>query len=63
MRLELGEDEIKNDIQKSRLRWFGQVVQMTEERISKKMLHSNMDGKRPRVRPRTRWIDQIKKDI
>ena len=43
--MELGMDEIKNDIQNSRLRWFGHVMQMREERIPKKMLHTKMEGK------------------
>ena len=38
-------------------------MQMQEERIPKKMLHIKMEGKRPRGRPRTRWIDQIRTDI
>ena len=32
---------------------------MTEE----KMLHTEMEGKRPRERSRTRWIDQIRNDM
>ena len=56
-------DEIKNNIQKSRLRWFGHVMQLKEERISKKMLHTKIEGKQSRGRPRTRWIDQIRKDL
>jgi hypothetical protein len=32
---------------------------MGEERIPKKMLHTKMEGKWPRGRPRTRCIDQI----
>ena len=27
-----------------------------------KMLYTKMEGKRPREKPRTRWIDQIRKD-
>ena len=27
------------------------------------MLHTGMEGKRPRRRPKTKWIDQIRKDI
>ena len=44
-------DEIKNDTQKSRLRWFGHLMQMKEERIPKKMLHPKMEGKLPRKDP------------
>ena len=36
IKLELGVNEMKNPIQKSRLRWFGDVMRMTEERIPKK---------------------------
>jgi hypothetical protein len=43
--LELGVDEIKNVIQESSLRWFGHVIWMGEERILKKMLQSEMEGK------------------
>ena len=45
------------------LRWFGHVMHMGEDRLSKKMLHTKMEEKQPRGRPRTRWIDQIRKDI
>jgi hypothetical protein len=33
------------------------------ERIPKKILHTKQEGKRPRGRPRTGSIDQIRKDI
>jgi hypothetical protein len=42
---------------------FGHKMRVTEERIPKKMLHTKMKGKQPRERPRSRWIDQIRKDI
>ena len=44
LRLELGLDEIKNDIQKSRLKQFGHTMQMGEKRIPKKSLHKKMRG-------------------
>ena len=56
-------DGIKNGILKSRLRWSEHVMRMREERIPRKKLHRKMEGKRPRSRPRTRWIDRIRKDI
>ena len=34
-------------------------MRMTEERI----LHTRMEGKQPRVRPRTTWIVQIREGI
>ena len=36
---------------------------MGEERIPKKILHKKMEGKSPRGKPRTRWINQIIKAI
>ena len=54
-------DEIKIDIQKCRIRWFGHVMRMGEERIPKKW-YTNMEGKRLRGKSRIRWIDQIRKD-
>ena len=35
VRLELGVDVIKNNIQKSRFRWLGHVMRMREERVHK----------------------------
>jgi hypothetical protein len=40
IRLKPGMDEIKNNIQKSKLRWFGHVIQTKEKRIPKKMIHT-----------------------
>jgi hypothetical protein len=50
-KMELGVEEIRNCIQKKILRLFGHVMQMTEERILKKMLHRSMEVKWPRGRP------------
>ena len=41
--LEPGVDEIKNDIQMSRLWWFEHVLQVGAERVPKKILHSKME--------------------
>jgi hypothetical protein len=38
-------------------------MHMKEERIPKKTLHTKMEGIKPRGRSKTRWIDQIRKDI
>jgi hypothetical protein len=50
---------MKNEIQKSKLRWFGYVMRMREEKIPKKMLNTKMEGKLPRRRPRTRWKTKL----
>ena len=38
-------------------------MHMSAEWIQKKLLQLKSRGKRPRGRPRTRWIDQVRKDI
>ena len=63
IKFELGVDEIKNDIQNNRLRRFGKVLRESEERISKKILHEKMVGKRPKGRLRSKWMDSIRKDV
>jgi hypothetical protein len=56
--LKLRVDEITNYIQKGRFKWFGHVKRMTEDSIPKKMLHTEMEGKRPRERPTTDGQDK-----
>ena len=46
-----------------RLRWFGHVMRMKEERVPKKILESGIGGKRRQGRPRTRWKEDVLKDI
>jgi hypothetical protein len=36
---------------------------MADERIPKKMLEMKLRGRRPRGRPRARWMDQVKRDM
>ena len=50
-------------IKKSQLRWFGHVSRMLQERLPKQTFYTNMSGKRPIKRPRTRWLDYIEDDL
>ena len=61
LRLELVGEEIIKCIQKSRIRGFGHVMRMREELIPKNTLKK--ERRRPKGRPRSRWIDQIRKYI
>jgi hypothetical protein len=36
---------------------------MADERLPKKVLKMKLSGRRPRGRPRTRWMDQVKRDM
>ena len=44
-----------------RLSWFGHVQRMEENRISKRVLYMNLET-RPSVRPRNRWLDEVRED-
>jgi hypothetical protein len=57
-------EEIQNHIEESTLRWFGLVIRTDEHRIPKKtILEMKISGRRPRGRPSTQWIDQVKTDV
>ena len=45
-----------------RLRWFGHVQRMEENRILKRVLYMNLETTRPRCRPRKRWLDEVRED-
>jgi len=46
---------ITETIRLNRLRWFGHVQRMEENRITKRVLYMNLETTRPRGRRRNRW--------
>ena len=46
-------------IDENRLRWFGDVTRRGEESMLTAVMDLKMKGKRPRGRPRLRWLDNI----
>jgi hypothetical protein len=44
-------EEIQNQIQRRKLRWFVHVKRMDKHRIPKRLLELKMSGRRPRGRP------------
>jgi len=46
----------------SRLRWFGHVQRIEENRIPKKVLYMNLGTTILRGRARNRWQDEVKED-
>ena len=53
---------ITETIKLHRLRWFGHVQRMEENRIPKRVLYMNLETIRPRGRPRNRWLDEVRED-
>jgi hypothetical protein len=49
-------------IKLNRLRWFGHVKRMEENRILKRGLYMNLGITRLRGRPRNRWQDEVRED-
>ena len=50
-------------IKSRRMRWAGHVARMGEERGMYRVLVGKPEGKRPLVRPRHRWVDNIGMDL
>ena len=50
-------------IKSRRMRWAGHVARMGEERGGDRVLVGKPEGKRPLVRPRCRWVDNIRTDL
>jgi hypothetical protein len=63
IREELRMKDTENQIEGNRLKWFGYVKRMDEHRICKNSTGNEDEQKRPRGRPCTWWIDQVKRDI
>jgi hypothetical protein len=53
---------ITETIRLHRLRWFGHVQRMEENRIPKTVLYINLESTRLRGRPRNRWQDEVRED-
>ena len=61
---ELYEDPtIVAEIKKGRLRWTGHLERMPNSRGVKVIYTQNPKGKRPKGRPRLRWLDNVEMDL
>jgi hypothetical protein len=45
------------------MKWAGHVARMGEKRNVYRLLVGKPEGKKPLVRPRRRWMDNIKMDL
>ena len=59
----MGNEDVVRYIKAARLRWIGHVERMSAERMQNKIMASKSYGKRQRGRPRSRWMDEIGKDL
>jgi hypothetical protein len=50
-------------VKSRRIRWAVHVARMGEERGMHRVLVGKPEGKRPLVRPRRKWVDNIKMDV
>lgn len=50
-------------VEERRLRWYGHVLRMSEERIPNKILNWKVEGKRRRGKPKECWIDGVKRSM
>ena len=50
-------------IKSKRMRWAGHVARMGVERGVYRVLVGKPEGRRPVVRPRRRWVDNIRLDL
>jgi len=49
-------------IRLNRLRWFGHIQRMEDNRIPERVLYMNLGTTRLRGRPRNRWQDEVRED-
>ena len=50
-------------IKSIRLRWLGHVIRMHDERLSKMIMNTRMEGSRRRGKLSRWWMDDVQKDI
>ncbi|EYB95906.1 hypothetical protein Y032_0155g3083 [Ancylostoma ceylanicum] len=63
VRSTFGVAPIADKMREARLHWFGHVCRREEDSVAKTALNLNVEGTRPRGRPKTRWLDCVKSDM
>ena len=62
LRERLGIDDIILILQQNRLRWYGHVLRKEDADWVKKCMEYEVEGSRPRGRPKRTWKEVIQKD-
>ena len=55
--------ELSKKVQEARLRWYDHVLRRDEEVVGRRMMDMEVQGRRGRGRPKTRWKDCIAPDV
>ena len=50
-------------LKKKRLSWFGEMQRREHDKVAKSVLNNQIEGYRPRGRPKLRWMDHLKQDM
>jgi len=62
LRERLGIDDIILILQQNRLQWYGHVLQKEDTDWVKKCMEYEVEGSRPRSRPKSTWREVVRKD-
>ena len=63
IRKELGVNSIQEKVSEMRLRWYGHMQRMEENKEVRAVGDMRVPRKRPRGKPRGRWMDGIRRDM
>ena len=62
LRERLGVDDIALILQQNRLRWYGHVLRKDDDDWVKKCMECEVEGSRPRGRPKRTWKEVVRED-
>jgi len=62
LRERLGLEDMISVVQQNRLRWYGHVLRKEDNDWMKKCMEYEVEGARPRSRPRKSWREIVEKD-
>jgi len=62
LRERLGIDDMILILEQNRLRWYGNVLQKEETDWVKKSMEHEVEGSRPRGRPKRTWREVVQRD-